>query len=122
LRGKHLAVGADAVTGACQRGEAKLLVVARDAAAAAELGEVRRAVADGRAVAWGTKASLAAACRGGRTEGVGVVAILSPTIASALKEAVQVLDACITARATPRRGGAGRSVRKSVVSRTERGS
>ena len=98
-----VARGADAVTGACQRGEAALVLVACDAAAAADLGEVRRAVAEGRAVAWGTKERLGAivAARpvrgklrappgphdGGPTPeavGVGVVAITSRTLAEAL--------------------------------------
>jgi predicted RNA-binding protein YlxR (DUF448 family)/ribosomal protein L7Ae-like RNA K-turn-binding protein len=60
VRSRQLARGADAVTGACQRGEAALVVVACDAAAAADLTEVRRAVAEGRAVAWGTKERLGA--------------------------------------------------------------
>ena len=72
VRSRRLARGADAVTGACRRGEAALVVVACDAAAAAELTEVRRAVAEGRAVAWGTKQRLGAIVPGdvrGRLEG-----------------------------------------------------
>src|SRR5262249_58077561 len=60
VRSRQVARGSDAVTGACQRGEAELVVVACDAAAAADLTEVRRAVAEGRAVAWGTKARIGA--------------------------------------------------------------
>src|SRR5262249_39847598 len=60
VRSRQVARGADAVTGACRRGEAVLCLVACDAAAAADLTEVRRAVAEGRAVAWGTKARLGA--------------------------------------------------------------
>jgi predicted RNA-binding protein YlxR (DUF448 family)/ribosomal protein L7Ae-like RNA K-turn-binding protein len=106
VRSRQLARGADAVTGACQRGEAALVVVACDAAAAADLTEVRRAVAEGRAVAWGTKERLGAivAPRAVRsrlgappephgTEGVGVVAIVSRTIAEALQAAVQAANA-----------------------------
>src|SRR6185295_17282216 len=60
VRSRQLARGADAVTGACQRGEAELVLVACDAAAAADLAEVRHAIAEGRAVAWGTKQRLGA--------------------------------------------------------------
>jgi len=118
VRTRSVALGADAVTAACERGEAKLVVVATDAAAAAELTQVRRAVADGRAVAWGTKASLGAACRAGRTEGIAVLALSSSTLASAFRQAVSVLDACAASRT------AGTKVRtgKTVESRTERGS
>lgn len=95
-RARKLALGADAVTGAAQRDEAKLVVVACDAAAAAELGEVRRAVAEGRAVAWGTKARLARAVdprAAERTDGVGVVAVTSQEIATAMRAAVHARDA-----------------------------
>jgi predicted RNA-binding protein YlxR (DUF448 family) len=60
VRSRHMARGSDAVTGACRRSEGELVVVACDAAAAANLTEVRRAVAEGRAVAWGTKERLGA--------------------------------------------------------------
>jgi len=134
VRSRSLALGADAVTAACERGEAKLVVVARDAAAAAELTQVRRAVAEGRAVAWGTKAGLGAACRAGRSEGIAVLALSSSTLASAFQQAVQVLDACAASRAVPRGAkvrktsrsevdlGATRPSEKPVESRTERGS
>ena len=52
--------------GAFERGEASLVVVARDAAAGAELSVVRKAIAEGRAVAWGSKRELGALCSGGR--------------------------------------------------------
>lgn len=111
VRSRQAARGADAVTGACQRGEAEIVVVACDAAAAADLTEVLRAVAEGRAVAWGTKerigAIVAPAAVRGRlgtpprtgsphgaplpptTEGVGVVALSSRPIAQAIRRAVQ---------------------------------
>ena len=72
VRSRRAVCGADAVTGACKRGEAALVVVACDAAAAADLTEVRRAVAEGRAVAWGSKQRLGAIAPGavrGRLEG-----------------------------------------------------
>jgi hypothetical protein len=92
-----LAIGADAVTDACRRGDAALVVVATDAAAAAELSEVRRAIAEGRAVAWGTKRSLGDSLPGGtsRSDGVAVVAIGSARIASALRETIHAADAAI---------------------------
>jgi ribosomal protein L7Ae-like RNA K-turn-binding protein len=126
VRSRRVARGADAVTGACQRGEAELVLVACDAAAAADLTEVRRAVAEGRAVAWGTKARLGAivaplAVRGklpslpavtmGAPEGVGVVAIASRTIAEALRRAVQAANA-VTATVGHDGGSPGRGTRR----------
>jgi predicted RNA-binding protein YlxR (DUF448 family) len=96
-RSRAIAVGADAVTSACQRGEAHAVVVACDAAAEADLDEVRRAVPDGRAVAWGTKGALAALCPGGTevsTGGLAVIAILSASIAAAVCDAARAADAC----------------------------
>lgn len=95
VRSRQVAFGSDAVTGACERGEAALVVVACDAAAAADLAEVRRAIAEGRAVSWGTKLSLAALFGGGeaaRPSGVGVIALTSPKIAEAIREAVHIAD------------------------------
>ena len=97
-RAHRLAVGADAVRSAWGRGDAHLILVARDAAAAADLTEVRQAVAEGRGVAWGTKAQVAALVHGpARAEahrvGVGVIAISSRTLAAALQEAVHIADA-----------------------------
>jgi predicted RNA-binding protein YlxR (DUF448 family) len=120
VRSRRAASGADAVTGACKRGEAALVVV-------------RRAVAEGRAVSWGTKQRLGAiapgAVRGrlgGRpgvsrgpfetrpsgegdpqipqaheggdphapavSQGIGVIAISSRPIAEALRQAVHAVD------------------------------
>ncbi len=105
-RSRQVARGADAVTSACHRGEGHLVVVACDAAAAADVGEVRHAVAEGRAVAWGTKERLGAvvapsAVRGRlgsphtkyTSEGVGVVAITSRKLAEGLRQAVQAANA-----------------------------
>lgn len=104
VRSRQVALGSDAVTGACERGEAALVVVACDAAAAAELAVVRRAISEGRAVSWGTKLSLGAMFGGGeaaRPSGVGVMALTSPRIAEAIREAVHIAD-----------GSAGRAVRE----------
>jgi predicted RNA-binding protein YlxR (DUF448 family) len=96
-RSHRLAIGADAVRGAWGRGDAELILVARDAAAAADLTEVRQAVAEGRGAAWGDKVRIAALVHGpARTEahrvGVGVLAVSSRTIAAALLEAIHVAD------------------------------
>src|SRR5512132_4208702 len=96
-RSHRLAVGADAVRSAWARGEAQLVLVARDSAAAADLSEVRQAITEGRSVAWGDKVRLAALVHGpARTEahrvGVGVIAVSSRTIAAALLEAVHAAD------------------------------
>lgn len=106
VRSRQLAFGADAVTGACQRGDAALVVVARDAAAAAELTEVRRAVSEGRAVAWGDKQRLGRIVMTGKRPGgdsggagVGVTAILSPKLGDAVLLAVRIADGCTGAEA-----------------------
>jgi predicted RNA-binding protein YlxR (DUF448 family) len=68
----HLAIGADASIEALNKG-APLALVAIDAAAAAQLGAVERAVAEGRAVAFGRKSEL------GRLLGKEDVAVLAIT-------------------------------------------
>jgi predicted RNA-binding protein YlxR (DUF448 family) len=92
-RGRRIAPGADAVAAADSHGEARAIVVASDASAGAEIPAVRRAIAEGRAVAWGTKRALGALCSAAgsskRVEGLGVVAITDDRIAGALREAVQ---------------------------------
>lgn len=86
--------GSAAATAAWQSGEAALLMVATDAAAAADLGAVREAIPAGAAVAWGTKKVLAAALfRNDSAEGIGVAAITDDRIAAALRDAVaKMLD------------------------------
>jgi hypothetical protein len=78
-RGKLLAIGADAVTDALKEGKAALVVVAADAAAAAALPEVQKAVVAGKAIAWNDKARLGALF--GRDE-VAVVAVLHEGVAA----------------------------------------
>lgn len=78
-RGKLLAVGADAVKDAWNERKARLIVVAKDAAAAAAQSEVQNAVASGKAIAWKDKAHLGALF--GRDE-VAVVAILDDGVAT----------------------------------------
>ncbi|MFT3768346.1 MAG: DUF448 domain-containing protein [Minicystis sp.] len=101
VRSRQLARGADAVTSACQRGEAELVVVACDAAAAADLTEVRRAVSEGRAVAWADKQRLGRMVVLGKSRaedqdvsGVAVVALLSRPMAEGLRQAVRIADTC----------------------------
>jgi predicted RNA-binding protein YlxR (DUF448 family)/ribosomal protein L7Ae-like RNA K-turn-binding protein len=94
-RSKWLVLGSDAVKYASQRGEAELVVVATDAAAAAELTAVRIAVTEGRAVAWGSKERLGALLlRGKAGSGLAVLAITSRSIAGSLRDAARIADAC----------------------------
>lgn len=105
-RAGALHVGADAVVALCRRlapganAPHPVVVVASDAAAGADTDEVRRAVVEGRAVAWGTKATLGASCKAGGPEGVAVVGIESHQLGAAVRAAVAVVTACsIPARA-----------------------
>jgi predicted RNA-binding protein YlxR (DUF448 family) len=83
-------LGSDSASTAWRSGDAALLLVATDAAAAAELTSVREAVAAGAAVAWGTKKTLAAALfRPEKTEGIAVAAITDTRIAAAVRDAVE---------------------------------
>lgn len=114
IRSRQLARGADAVTESCRRGEAEIVVVARDAATAADLGEVRRAIAAGRAVAWGDEQRLGRIVTQDGAE-IAVVAISSRSIARALGQAARIADACrglparpANARAAPPKRGGGR--------------
>jgi predicted RNA-binding protein YlxR (DUF448 family) len=86
-RARAAVVGADAVALALGKSEASVVVVATDAAAAASLGAVMAAVAEGRAVAFGTKAGLGALVA--RAE-VAVIAITSPRLAKAIQKSVRV--------------------------------
>src|SRR6185503_19931984 len=94
-RSKQLVLGSEAVTSASQRGEAELIVVATDALAAADLTAVRLALAEGRAVAWGSKERLGAALLHKRADaGLAVLAITSRSLARSLRCAVRIADAC----------------------------
>ena len=85
---RKLAIGSDAVERALGAGEAHLVVVASDARAAADSARVRAAIAEGRAIAWGTKELLGTALDRGET---GVVAVLDGGLAQALHRAAQLL-------------------------------
>lgn len=86
-RAKQVAVGGDVVVEALRDGSAELVVVARDAAAATKLPEVERAIAAGKAIAWGEKKQLGALF--GRDE-VAVAAVLDPGLAAAITGAYRV--------------------------------
>jgi ribosomal protein L7Ae-like RNA K-turn-binding protein len=86
-RARKVAVGTSRVGEALAAGKAALVIVATDARAAADAGPVSRAIVEGRAVAWGSKAQLGAAT--GRGE-VGVVAVLDAGLAAALSHALRV--------------------------------
>jgi predicted RNA-binding protein YlxR (DUF448 family) len=84
-RSRNVEIGAETAGQAFENRTAHLLVVARDAAAAAAVGRVMHAVAQGGAVAWGTKASLGSLV--GKPE-VAVLGITSQPLAAALRSAV----------------------------------
>ncbi|APR81053.1 Hypothetical protein A7982_06400 [Minicystis rosea] len=101
VRSRQLVHGAETVIEACQRGEASLVIVACDAASAAEPAEVKRAVSEGRAVAWGDKHRLGRMVTLGKSRaadqdvsGVAVVALLSRPLSEDLQQAVRIADAC----------------------------
>jgi len=87
-----LAVGADAATEALEQG-APLVVVACDAESIVRRGPIARAIAEGRAVAWGAKKELGALL--GRDE-VAVVAVTKSSIASELQRVARIADAVTT--------------------------
>lgn len=135
-RAHLLARGSEAVTAAGRRGDAALVMVACDAAAAANLFEVQRAVEEGRAVAWGSKLRIGEvlAPKGPRPakssssegqeaaaseylgEGVAVIAVLSKQLAAGLRDAVHAADACSQA-ANGAPGPAGRMPQKGRAGR-----
>jgi predicted RNA-binding protein YlxR (DUF448 family) len=83
-RAKQLAIGSDASREALQKEEAVLVVVACDAAAAAELSEVRRAIGEGKAVAFSDKKRLGALFN---KDEVAVCAVLHQGVAAAVTSA-----------------------------------
>jgi ribosomal protein L7Ae-like RNA K-turn-binding protein len=85
-RSEWIEIGADRAGKAFESGDAFLLVVARDAAAGASTGPVLRAIADGVAVGWGTKAELGALV--GKSE-VAVLGVTSKRLAVALRTVVR---------------------------------
>jgi predicted RNA-binding protein YlxR (DUF448 family)/ribosomal protein L7Ae-like RNA K-turn-binding protein len=95
-RARKLTWGSDAVAASLAAGEASLVVVATDAAAAADRSEVRAAVREGRAIAWGDKATLGRLARGDDAE-VGVVAVTDSRLSQAIREARTVVDVASSA-------------------------
>ena len=88
VRSRQVFLGAEIAGSAWQRGRASLLVVARDAAAAAQVGSVMHAIGEGGAIAWGTKAELGRLV--GRSE-LAVLGIASRSLATALRSAVAMV-------------------------------
>jgi predicted RNA-binding protein YlxR (DUF448 family)/ribosomal protein L30E len=88
-RARKAALGATAVAEAEAAGSASLFVVAADAESAGRLPSVAAAVKSGRAVVFGTKATLGALF--GR-EQLGVLAILDPGLAEAVARAVRLSE------------------------------
>ena len=91
-RSRNLEVGAEQAGLAFENGNAHLLVVAKDAAAAASIGRIMHAVANGGAVAWGTKILLGSL--GGKLE-VAVLGITSQPLAAALRSAVSMSNGVV---------------------------
>jgi len=92
-RARAVVVGADVVVQALRAGEARLVVVASDALAAAQLYEVQAAVKEGRAVVWGDKESLGRLAGSG-DRAVAVMAITDIRLAAAVAMAIQVRESC----------------------------
>lgn len=82
-RAGQLAVGSEVVVEALREGRAELVMVARDAAAAAKLPEVEKAVASGKALAFADKRRLGSLMT---REEVAVVAIIHPGVAAAVAQ------------------------------------
>jgi uncharacterized protein len=86
-RAKQIAVGADVVVESLRQEKVELVVVARDAAAAAKLADVEHAIASGKAIAFSEKKRLGALFA--RDE-VAVCAVLHPGVAKAILGAYRV--------------------------------
>jgi ribosomal protein L30E len=84
----RLAVGVAQARAAWVRGRAVLLVVACDAGATAREPWLAAAIGGGSAVAWGSARTLGLAL--GRSETVGVIAVLDDALSRALSRAVRV--------------------------------
>ena len=92
LAPQDLEIGAAMSGVAFENGKAHLLVVARDAAAAASVGRIMHAIKNGGAVAWGTKLSLGALV--GKLE-VAVLGVTSQPLAAALRLAVSTSNGVV---------------------------
>jgi ribosomal protein L7Ae-like RNA K-turn-binding protein len=87
VRAREVEIGARAAGDAFENKKARLLVVARDAAAAASVGTVMTAIAEGGAVAWGTKKTLGSLVSGPETAVIGIV---SEKLSAAVRAAVMI--------------------------------
>jgi predicted RNA-binding protein YlxR (DUF448 family)/ribosomal protein L30E len=97
-RAGALAIGTDAAIESLVKGRAALVVVACNAGSIAKGEAVGRAVAEGKATAWKTKAELGALL--GRDE-VGIVAVLSGDIAEQIGLARSRSEACRRLKEVP---------------------
>ncbi len=82
-------IGFDAVEAALRKGELPVVVVATDAGSCASSGTIRQAIAEGRAVAWGTRAMLGALVR---RPDVAVLGIRGAKIAAAVATTCRAAD------------------------------
>jgi predicted RNA-binding protein YlxR (DUF448 family) len=89
VRARDVEIGAQTAGEAFAKGKVRLLVVARDAAAGASITPVSRAIAEGGAVAWGTKTVLGALVGAAETAVIGIV---SEKLSAAVRAAVIVGD------------------------------
>jgi predicted RNA-binding protein YlxR (DUF448 family) len=89
-RAGRLAIGGTEVSEARAAGKSRLVVVARDAAAAAKLSVVIGALSAGEALAWGTKDELTTAIASSKP--VAVIAICDDGLAGAFQHAVSVAE------------------------------
>jgi predicted RNA-binding protein YlxR (DUF448 family) len=96
---KKLAVGQSAVLEEMAKGRVSLVLIARDARAAAESREVAAFVARGCAVAWGTKRELGAATH---REQTAIVGLLDHGLARELEKSVAL---CLLPEARRRTAG-----------------
>lgn len=89
VRSRYVAVGADEAQAAMRDKGGRLLVVANDAASVVERTEFARAIAEGRACVWTSKARLGSIM--GRDE-VAVCAVTEPKVSFAISSAVRIAD------------------------------
>lgn len=90
VRSGHVVAGADEVAELGAAGRLLLVVLAADAAAAAQLSVVRRATGDGNALVYGDKLRLARVVgrrAGEEREGVGVLGVGDAGLARAIRDA-----------------------------------
>lgn len=100
-RTRRLEFGADAVCAAIRAGDVRLVIVASDAAAAAEKTEVRIAIREGKAISWGDKERLGTVARGDGGD-VGVLGVTDSRIAAAVRDARVVMDSVQVRRMSDR--------------------